>query len=288
MDPVTIITYILVIILLFLCLYYLYKFLNGDSDVTDVVIWESPTDGLPTGATVGGSNLLTIDGAKQYNAASGSAVPYIYPGGEYTVSTWIYVTKWDNNKNKPFLTLSGNGTGVGTFMTLLLFLGKSTNKLGVRVSNGDALNQGLQLNATEYAAMLNGTGNYRDEVYNVGGDIEEVNLQRWVNITVVMMGKTLDVYIDGKLSRSTVLPSSFTANNPEAITNNPPQTLTLGDKNSFRGYLGMTRAANYAYTPDRVYANYQHGPFKGWSLSSMDITQYSLTVKKNDSVIFEF
>jgi len=281
MEPTTIIISIVVITLLFLCLYYLYKFLNGDSDVTDVVIWQHPSEGLNTGATALGGSLTAIDTTNEFNAGKGVAVPYIYPGGEYTVSTWIYVTKWTNTKNKPFLTLSGGG--LSSYKTLLLFLGKDTNKLGVRVST-----ESDKLTMANYATMLsNSAPNYIDQTMTKGGDIEEVNLQRWVNITVVMMGKTIDVYIDGKLSRSAVLATAFVADNPETVTNSPPQTITLGDKNSFNGYIGMTRAANYAYTPDRVYANYQHGPFQSWSLSSMDPTQYSLTVKKNDAVVFK-
>jgi hypothetical protein len=41
-----------------------------------------------------------------------------------------------------------------------------------------------------------------------------------------------------------------------------------------------------AYTPDRIYANYQEGPFSGWSLSSLDPTQYSLTIQKNNTNVF--
>ena len=48
----------------------------------------------------------------------------------------------------------------------------------------------------------------------------------------------------------------------------------------------MTRAANMAYTPDRVYANYQAGPFSGWSLASLDPSQYSLTLKRNSTTLF--
>ncbi len=271
--------------LLVTCFYYLYNWLYGASDVQDLIIWGDPTVGLATG----NSNV--------YNT-----VPYIYSGGEYTVSVWIYVTKWNSTSNKPFLTLSGGGN---QFHTLVLFLGKTKNKLGVRVStSSDSLPLSFDNNVArltyssstsatattnEYSKMLSSSIGYRDEDMPMG-DIEEVNLQRWVNITVVMMGKTLDVYIDGKLSRSAVLGDFFKGdndnNNPSGLNSASVQKITLGGPDSFIGYIGLTRAANMAYTPDRVYANYQAGPFLPWSLNSMDPSQYSLTIKRNATTIF--
>lgn len=275
----TIVIYLLVLMLIVACFYYLYTWLYGASDVQDLVIWGDTTIGL------------TANNRNLYNT-----VPYIYSGGEYTVSTWIYVTKWNSTTNKPFLTLSGGAT-TGSFDTLVLFLGKTINKLGVRVSTsttpiGNSLNSNANvahLNAAEYAKLVaSGTG-YTD-VDMPMGDIEEINLQRWVNITVVMMGKTLDVYVDGKLSRSSVLGDFFKSDSdtssPSGLNTALVPKITLGSENSFTGYIGLTRAANMAYTPDRVYANYQAGPFLPWSLSSLDPSQYSLTIKRNASVIF--
>jgi hypothetical protein len=306
MEPKTIAMYLVVILVLVMALYYLYTWLYAPSDIQDVVIWSDPSVGLPTLK----KNSNTVQTGPSGGTLYTTPVPYIYSGGEYTVSTWIYVTKWDNLGNKPFLTLAGGGN---LYNTLVLFLGKNTNKLGVRVSysvsgSSNACAGLLTIPgspcitgnvASEYTNMLNYSTNsnlpsnsaetsqgYTDDVMPMA-DIEEVNLQRWVNITVVLMGRTVDVYVDGKLSRSTVLPGFFKSdgeNNTSGATNT--QTMRLGEDKSFNGYLGMTRAANVAYTPDRVYANYQQGPFAGWSLSSLDPGQYSLTVKRNSSVVF--
>ena len=288
------VVYILVIMVLFAVLYYLYNWLYGASDVQDIVVWSDPTVGLPTGKTTGGSTT-----GPDVPANQAYTVPYIYSGGEYTVSTWIYVTKWDNTGNKPFLTLSGGG---GKYNTLLLFLGKNKNKLGVRVSYtaDTSINPCAGLltlptsgisgcsGPSEYTSMLGyatSGGGYQDGVMPQA-DIEDINLQRWVCITVVLMGKTVDVYVDGKLSRSSILPGFFKSDGETVTDTSAPQKITLGDKNSFSGYIGITRAANMAYTPDRVYANYQRGPFSAWSLSSLDPSQYSLTLKRNSSTIF--
>jgi hypothetical protein len=261
--------YLVVIILLFYTLYYLWKWLQGgDSGIQDMVIYSSPSDGLP-------SRTSTTTGA----VYSGTKVPQIYPGGEYSVSTWIYVTNWGASgsvgKNKPFLTLSGGG---GNYYTLVMYLGQNTNKLGVRLSYDTSSSATLINTADLNTKIVPGNPSYSDTDGMPMCDIESVDIQRWVNITVVMMGKTVDVYIDGKLSRSSVLPGLFK-------TDGDVPTLTLGSPDGFGGMIGMTRAANMAYTPDRIYANYQEGPFSGWSLSSLDPTQYSINIQKNNANI---
>ena len=38
-------------------------------------------------------------------------------------------------------------------------------------------------------------------------DLTDIDLQRWINITVSVNGRIVDVYYDGKLARSCVLPT---------------------------------------------------------------------------------
>uniref|UniRef100_A0A6C0AML0 Lectin/glucanase superfamily protein n=1 Tax=viral metagenome TaxID=1070528 RepID=A0A6C0AML0_9ZZZZ len=262
MEPGSMVIYILVILVLVYLLYILWLWLNGNNNVQDMVIYSSQTDGLPARTTTTGQTF------------SGKQVPQIYPGGEYSMSTWIYVTNWgaggSNGKNKPFLVLSSGGQ----IVTLVMYLGQFTNKLGVRVSD----NVTNSIKITDIPTIVNGTSTYSDSNMQMC-DIESVDIQRWVCVTVVMMGKTVDVYIDGKLSRSSVLPGLFAADG------NTP-TLTLGSPDGFGGLIGMTRAANVAYTPDRVYTNYQEGPFAGFTLSSLDPGQYVLSLTRNNQVVF--
>jgi hypothetical protein len=268
MELITVVLYIVVILILVYLLVMLYAWLNGTNGAQDMIIYSSPSDGLP-------SRSSTTTGM----VYSKTQVPQIYPGGEYSVSTWIYVTNWGASgsvgKNKPFLTLSGGG---GSYYTLIMYLGQRINKLGIRASY-DTSSSSTLINVTDLPSIVAGTPAYSDTDGMPMCDIESVDLQRWVNITVVMIGKTVDVYIDGKLSRSSVLPGPFKADGEVP-------TLTLGSPDGFGGLIGKTRAANVAYTPDRIYANYQAGPFSGWSLSSLDPSQYDVTITKNGTNIF--
>lgn len=263
METSLIVFRVLMYILLILVLYYVYKFLYGDSWAQkDIVVYSasSHTNGMPSN----NSTVTTLT----------TSIPQIYPGGEYSINTWIYVNGWSTTTNKPFLRLSGGGS----FETLVLFLGKTTNKLGVRISTSDATNP-PRLTSSEMAKIAPGSITpYRDADMEKC-DIESVDLQKWVNITVVLMGTTVDVYMDGKLARSCVYTTTFNADG------NTP-TIKLGGPDAFNGFIGSTRAANFAYSPDIVYSHYQQGPFAGFSLSSLNPFSYNLTISSNGSTVF--
>ena len=263
-------------ILLLLGLYYLYQYLYGTSGavVQDLVLYSSTTTGLPANFTT----------ATTFSPPQ-NQVPQIYPGGQYSVSTWIYVNDWSKNKgrNKPFLLLSGGGN---QFYTMVMYLGQYTNKLGVRVSytpstaNDATTTLGVAGANAQFPLLLAGTTPYSDSSADFKMcDIESVELQKWVNITAVLSGTTLDIYIDGKLSRSCVFPGTFTADGTSP-------TVSLGGPNGFGGYIGMTRAANYAYSPDVVYSRYQQGPFSTFSLASLNPMAYSMDIKANGNTVF--
>ena len=270
MEPSQMVIMVVLAIAIVIALFFLWKWLYGSSDMQDMVIYSSPSDGLP---------------AKDKTAKvfSGTQVPQIYAGGEYSISTWVYVTNWGINKgkNKPFLVLSGGSPEASGVMTMVMYLGQYTNKLGVRVSveSADSKNGDLTF-ARDYAAIVAGTSPYTDSSPDFKKcDIEQVDLQKWVNITAVLTGRTIDIYIDGKLSRACLLDGLF------KVDGETP-TLKLGGPDGFGGIIGMTRAANFAYSPDRVYSYYQEGPFGGFSLSSLDPGSYSLDIKRKGSTIF--
>jgi hypothetical protein len=87
-------------------------------------------------------------------------------------------------------------------------------------------------------------------------DLTEVDLQRWTMVSVVLSGRTIDVYIDGKLSRSCVAKSYYKVD-PTGVK--PIMT----DHGGFDGYTGTTTVANYAMNPDEIYRAYLSGPHSG-------------------------
>jgi hypothetical protein len=118
---------------------------------------------------------------------------------------------------------------------------------------------GLTLNANELKNIRPVSGYGTGSSYNDAAgnspicDIESIDIQRWVHIAVVLSGRTQDIYINGKLARTCVLPSMFKVDGDSA-------QIALGGPYGFGGLIGTTKAANFAYSPDQVYKNYQDGP----------------------------
>lgn len=89
--------------------------------------------------------------------------------------------------------------------------------------------------------------------------VNGVEYQRWVLVTVTASGRTLDVYLDGKLSRSCVYRGN---NNLGVQTGNA--VVTIGNRPSdvptMSGYFSTADYYNYALTPDLIWGIYQAGP----------------------------
>lgn len=261
-------------IILGLCLYYLYKWLAGDGTLQNITLYSGI---IPMPSQTKGPGLIFTSGV-----SGAPDVPPLLGGGEYSISTWIYITNWNVNsgKNKTILTLDGGG---GTYKTLIMYLGQNVNKLGIRTSydtSSQTINS-AKLDPAQIGKIDSGTTPYSDNSADFNKcDIESVDLQRWVNITVVLNGRTSDVYMDGKLSRSCMLDGLFITDGSGAGTRTK---ITVGGPNGFGGLIGALYAANYAYSPDQVYKQYQNGPFNStWWTSLMKIfdpTQWNLDIK---------
>jgi hypothetical protein len=85
-------------------------------------------------------------------------------------------------------------------------------------------------------------------------DIPEIDLQRWTMVTVVLSGKTIDVYIDGKLMRSCITTSYFKVDPTADVI------LKIADRGGFDGYIGNTTVGSYMMNPDEIYRTYMSGP----------------------------
>ncbi len=84
-------------------------------------------------------------------------------------------------------------------------------------------------------------------------DLPEIDLQRWTMVSVVLSGRTIDVYMDGKLTRSCMTPSYYKVD-PTGVK------ALITERGGFDGYTANTSVANYAMNPDEIYRAYLLGP----------------------------
>jgi len=86
-------------------------------------------------------------------------------------------------------------------------------------------------------------------------------LQKWVNLTVSVYGRTLDVYLDGKLTHTCVLPGPANMNNLNNIVITPQGA-------GFDGYTSDLTYYPTASNPQEAYNIYKSG-FGGSSMSNI-------------------
>ena len=175
-------------------------------------------------------------------------LPPVYEGGELSINTWIYVNNWSVNKgkNKSILRIGGN-----KFDTIRIYLGASTAQLMVRVNNGHK--DDLATDDGTFTDLHKAPPFESTQLC----DIPNIDLQRWVHICVVLNGKTCDVYIDGKLTRSCILPNYY------IVERNYSAYLLddgTGNPGGFGGSITTTTMYGYALSPDVIYTNYMMGP----------------------------
>jgi len=270
-SPIVKMIPVLIIFAGLLGLYYLYQYLFGPKLNNAYPLITSTQPGNP-------DKPLTFTTAQ---------IPPLYEGGEFSISSWIYITDWSSGSNKgynkPIIIIGGKN-----YDTLRIYLGAYTPKLYVRVhtfendpsasgsTSGSA--SGSALGSTSDNSNIQGDS-LKTETHNLvfntlqteSGlldhshmcDIPELPLQRWVNFTVCVNGKTLDVYIDGKLSRSCILPHVFkvdTSGYSAVMLGILDKDSKITHGNGFNGKISTTTMYDSALNPEIVYKNYMAGP----------------------------
>lgn len=248
-----------------LAIYYSYKFLFTASTQSVVLIPDIYK--------------ANIDKPYEFPRA---VMPPLYEGGEYSTSMWIYVSNWTgarNNYNKEVLCI-GNRAGEGTGkITLGVYLDAIENTIHVRTSSVADCSGAAGAAATVASSPASADSNscLRFNSYkalftnpsvganmltgNSAGDcsVSGFEMQKWVHLTVVLNGKTTDVYLDGKLARSCV-------NNGIYAVDTQDFTTTIAGSGGFGGFVSGVQLYDYALNPEEIYKSYMAGPLSGVSL----------------------
>jgi len=253
-------------------IYVIYSVLFPAPDTQEQVILDSTT----------AANSLGPNGATGLYTKLSKNVT-IETGGEYTFSTWMYISNWDYRAGQPkhvFQIAGGSSSttsGRPDHLTMVGVIYPNENKLAIRVYQdmttvpGATASTMPDLTVTSTISSVFGSGSITaGQVFNqtIGYpicDINNIDLQKWICLTIVVNGRVVDVYIDGKLARSCV-----TAGIPRVETG--VNSVTLGAHGGWGGNISTTRVFGYALSPGKIYEMYQSGPavppaqygFLGW------------------------
>ena len=224
MSVLGIVLTILVIVLIIMFIYYFFKDPNTLSNLQN------------------GQNSSTISSSSL--ATNGSNIP----SSNFAYSIWFYINDFNYRYGEPKVifgrmgapSTSDNGSipGVsGLDPCPAVVLGAVENNLEISLGCFPGINQ---LPTTPGGSTVIHTCK-----------ISNVPVQKWVNLTISVYGRSLDVYIDGKLAKTCLLPGIANINNNSDIYVTP-----VG------GFDGWTSKFQYypnALNPQEVYNIYANG-----------------------------
>ena len=190
--------------------------------------------------------------AKKLITVSAEKIPNSQEGTEFTYNFWMFVNDWNYKYGEAKCVMykgdkGANQTSPG------VWLYPDTNRLMVRVAchNSDVKNNYLYPENNNNMNPLTNESMLSKEGTQYVCDIPNIPLQRWVNVGIVLFNRTVDVYMNGKLARSCILPGIPKLNNKD---------LHIADFGGFGGFLSCLKVSNRALDPRKMYDLYEKGP----------------------------
>jgi len=203
---------IIIGVVIIILLYLLYLYFFGNSSAVLVGIHDASTE-------------IAIP-AGSIAPAAGSA--------NFTFSIWVYVSNWSVGTNKVIFERPC-GTG---FCPKMAFT-SNLNNIDVTL-------------ATYAGTSGSAQHHHQQEQANITCTVENVPLQSWANIIMTLNGRALDLYLDGKLVRTCVLPGV-----PKM--SGAGQLMLTPSGKSFQGYTSNFQYFARAINPREAYAIYREG-----------------------------
>jgi len=194
----------------------------------------------------------------------------------FSYSLWFYVSDWNYKYGENKILFGRMGSLVDSSQQ-----GSSIQK----ISSGDpcpvVLLGDVENNLTILLSVYPGTGSNLsvDDIQNPSGSVvhsctvSNVPIQKWVNVIISTYGRTLDVYIDGKLIKTSVLPGIPKINKDADVFLTPAG-----------GFSGVTSKLQYfpnPTDPQTAWSIYQAGYGQSWLSGLFGNYQIKVSLEEN-------
>lgn len=183
-------------------------------------------------------------------------------GNEHTYSFWTYVTHWNSsgeNGPKKFIFRREHLNN-----TLNVVLDSQRNDLHIYLTNSTGgvvfKNDGITDN----------NGVHR---------LSNFPLQAWTHVTICVWNKTLDLYLNGKLTRTFILAKPLQPIDGGKFTLGSNSNVAGEEEDTFNGFLSRFLYFPRVLAPREIYKIYMKGPAKSSDLSSKpSVSKLNLSV----------
>ena len=189
----------------------------------------------------------------------------------YSFSVWVYVDDWGVNydSNKNILAITPGKTSPCFFA---LFLSPRTNDLNIYVEPSAESSDTTTVNTFNSLKTTCGVTNFP--------------LQTWVNISVSVYNRAIDVYIDGKLIRTCSMTKVASA------ISNRNNIFIGGSGTEVPGFSGFIASVVYSpevFSPKEVWDIYARGyTNSAFDLNALKRYKLELAFLKDNSVLKSF
>ena len=203
-------------------------------------------------------HLVSMHDARKSLVITGDNVPH-GSSSDYTYSFWVYISNWNYRVGE---------------RKIILGRGKDGTVPSPEISLGAMLNN-IEVTLGTYAQGQSG------DAVNHTCTLENVPMQAWANVLVTLNNRSLDIYLDGKLVRTCVLPGV-----PKMTSGSP---LVVSPGGGFEGYVSNVVYFSRAVNPREAYAIYREGPGGGsWFSNLLNKYRLRLEFLKDGRVVNEF
>ena len=189
------------------------------------------------------TSLTTMQDGKAKQIIPAGGLPNNSNTSNYTYSTWFYVDDWNYRFGEPKVLLGRLDQDQHPSPSIVL--GAMENDITISVS---------------CYPQDSTTGVTKDKSIVHKCVVRNFPLQSWVNLIISLYGRTLDVYIDGKLVRTCVLPGVAKVNQDSNIKVTP--------NGGFSGWTANFEYLDTATNPQEAYNIYKTG-FGGSMLGNL-------------------
>lgn len=180
------------------------------------------------------TQLTSMLAANTSQVIPASSLPNNNNTSNYTYSTWFYIDDWNYRFGEPKIILGR--LDEDKHPSPSIGLGAISNDLTISVS---CYSQDPTSGATGNDPMIHKC------------NVQNIPLQKWVNLIISLYGRTLDVYIDGKLVRTCVLPGVAQVN--------PDADILVTPAGGFSGWTSNFQYWPNATNPQQAYNIYKAG-----------------------------
>lgn len=189
------------------------------------------------------TSLTTMQDGTEKQVIDASTLPNNDNTSNYTYSTWFYVDDWNYRFGEPKILLARLDQDHHPSPSIVL--GAMENNITISV-------------ACYPQSQSSGRTSDKSVIHKC--TIENFPLQSWVNLIISLYGKTLDVYIDGKLVRTCVLPGVAKVSTSSNVVVTP--------NGGFSGWTSNFEYWDDASNPQQAYNIYKSG-FGGSSIGNL-------------------